>query len=252
MLSQVAGEGVWISSIAAGQLKSRRRQLPAHAVGTSAAGGRQDRVRVKGIYRALAYESEKPLEQLLRRRSSPPTSTHRRRPGSLFTDRRASTTSAPARRHEVTSVYELPVDPKGLTLDGARALARRFTAVEEELGGSARRPRPEARLHARPAQRRSRPRVPGLELAPVGDHDRRLGRERGLARRAAAVGARDRDRVRGRRRGRRASRSGGAGSRRRSRSAAASTSRRSRPARARGAARDGRRRRRRASRSPTG
>jgi len=89
---------------------------------------------VKGIYRALAYQTEQQYwnnfytdiypEDL---DSSPP-------PGFAFTDR--LTLYRLVGRiggFSVENVYELPVDPKGLTLDTARGLATRIDAVEQAL-----------------------------------------------------------------------------------------------------------------------
>ena len=134
ILSRADGDGLWISDIAAGQLGVRAGDTFKLNGSDFNGGGRDVPVRVKGIYRALAYQPRKPYwnnffaDIYTGDLDSPPP------PGFAFTDRRnlyelvhrmgGST---------VESVYELPVDPKGLTLDTARSLAARFDSVELAL-----------------------------------------------------------------------------------------------------------------------
>ena len=133
-LSQVPGDGVWISDIAAGQLHVKPGGT-FDLTGSDFNGNQTNvPVRVKGIYRALAYETAKPYwytffadifpEDL----DSPPP------PGFAFTDRLALyRLVGKVGGLSVANVYELPVDPKGLTLDTARSLATRFDTVEQAL-----------------------------------------------------------------------------------------------------------------------
>ena len=133
ILSRAGGDGLWISDIAAGQLGVKAGDT-FKLTGADFNGGGVP-VRVKGIYRALAYQTEKPYwnnffadiynEDL----DSPPP------PGFAFTDR-SNLYELVGRigGSTVESVYELPVDPKGLTLDTARSLATRFDSVEAALG----------------------------------------------------------------------------------------------------------------------
>jgi putative ABC transport system permease protein len=132
-LSQVGGNGVWISDLAAGQLgvKAGDRFKLTGADFTSSTSAS---VRVKGIYRALAYETDKPYwvnfyqDIFPSNPDSPPPATF------AFTDR--ETLYALVERiggASVESVYELPVDPDGLTLDEGRSLASRFRSVQALL-----------------------------------------------------------------------------------------------------------------------
>ena len=136
ILSRAGGDGLWISDIAAGQLGVKAGDTFKLTGSDFNGGGRDMPVRVKGIYRALAYQTEKPYWNNFFADIYPGDLDSPPPPGFAFTDRqrrvRARRAGSAARRSR--RVYELPVDPKGLTLDTARSLAARFDSVEEALG----------------------------------------------------------------------------------------------------------------------
>src|SRR5262245_4573919 len=133
-LSQVPGDGLWISDIAAGQLKVKAGDH-FNLTGSDFQGGGHDvPVRVKGIYRALAYQTEKPYWNNFYRDIYPEDLDSPPPPGFAFTDRRGVLELAKrVGGLTIQTRYELPVDPKGLTLDTARGLARRFHTLEQAL-----------------------------------------------------------------------------------------------------------------------
>jgi putative ABC transport system permease protein len=136
VLSQAPGAGLWISDIAAGQLHVKAGDRFELTGSDFSGGGRDVPVRVKGIYRALAYQSAKPYWNNFLRDIYPSDLDSPPPPTFAFTDRRGI--YALANRiggATIESVYELPVEPGGLTLDDARALASRFAAVESALEG---------------------------------------------------------------------------------------------------------------------
>ena len=131
VLSRSGGNGVWISSLAAEGLDVRAGDTFTLA-GLS---GRDVRVRVKGIYRALANEPQTtPYWNNFYRDIYPPNFDSPPAPSFVFTDRTElfrlvhALGGAP-----IESVYEIPVDPRNLTLADARSLTGRFSAVRRTL-----------------------------------------------------------------------------------------------------------------------
>src|SRR5262245_40497912 len=134
ILSQTGGDGLWLSHLAANALGVKPGDRFELVGSDFSGGGRNVPVRVKGIYRALAYETERPYwnnffaEIYPGDLDSPPPPTF------AFTDRRTLYRLASAvGGSSVESIYELPVDPDGLTLDTARSLAERFDGVDKLL-----------------------------------------------------------------------------------------------------------------------
>src|SRR5262249_11654464 len=133
-LSQVPGDGLWISDIAAGQLKVKAGDH-FNLTGSDFQGGGHDvPARVKGIYRALASQTAKPYWNSIYRDIYPEDLDSPPPPGFAFTDRRSVLDLAKrVGGLTIETRYELPVDPKGLTLDTARGLATRFNAIEQAM-----------------------------------------------------------------------------------------------------------------------
>ena len=162
-------------------------------------------MRVKGIYRALAYETEKPFwnnffaDIYPANLDSPPPPTF------AFTDRRTVFELVNALGgSSIEHVYELPVEPEGP--DARRGPARsRSASTRSSATLALPRGTLARKLRCTPEFRVFSFGGPSgclrLELAAAGDRDRRLGRERGLAGRAAALvasgsGSRSRSRPR--------------------------------------------------------
>jgi putative ABC transport system permease protein len=135
VLDRTDGPGVWIADLAA-------RGLHVKPGGTFELSGfdargrsREVSVRVKGIYRALAYEAPRPYwanfyEDVfpLDLDSPPPPTFLIVGRGELF--RLVHALGAGA---AMESIHELPVDPRHLTLPAGRDLADRFAAVRLSL-----------------------------------------------------------------------------------------------------------------------
>ena len=141
ILSRTAGDGLWLSHLAARALGVKPGDHFELAGSDYSGGGRNVRVRVKGVYRALAYEAERPewsnffADIFSDSLDDPPPPTF------AFTDRRDLLALMQAVGGlSVESHYELPVEPRGLTLDDARSLAQRFGVVEQAVA------RPRGRL----------------------------------------------------------------------------------------------------------
>jgi putative ABC transport system permease protein len=134
VLSQAGGEGVWLSHLAADALNVEAGDRFELVGSDFAGGGANVGVRVKGIYRALAYEAPRPYwfnfsaEIFPADLDSPPPPTF------AFADRSTAFRLVKALGgSSLETVYELPVDPGGLTLDTARSLAARFEGVQRTL-----------------------------------------------------------------------------------------------------------------------
>ncbi len=134
VLGHARGPGIWIADTTA-------RALRVHPGGTILLTGtsrtsrpRTARVRVKGIYRALAYERERPYwsnfnDAIYPQNPDAPVPTP-----FAFTSR--SELLALLGKLEAggfSATHELPVDPRHLTLAGARSLDRRVGALDQEL-----------------------------------------------------------------------------------------------------------------------
>jgi hypothetical protein len=134
VLERTRGPGVWISDLAARGLHVKPGAT-FDLTGFDRRGrSRSLAVRVKGIYRALAYQPRRPYwanfyEDIypLDLDSPPP-------PTFVLVSRAELYRLVHALGGgDVESVYELPVDPRHLTLPAARALAERFAAVRRAL-----------------------------------------------------------------------------------------------------------------------
>jgi putative ABC transport system permease protein len=134
VLSRTGGHGLWISHLAANALGVKAGDRFELVGSDYSGGGRNVGVRVKGVYRALAYEEERPFwsnffaDIFSSDPDSPPPPTF------AFGDRRDVVALVKAVGGlSVETVYELPVDPRRLTLDEARSLAERFDLVDRTL-----------------------------------------------------------------------------------------------------------------------
>lgn len=133
ILTRVGGGGVWISHLAANGLHVKAGDMfQLTGVGLSP---KVVTLRVKGIYRALAYESQtRPYWINFNRDIYPATLDAIPPPSFAFTGRRELLGLVHALgRAVVESTYEVPVDGSRLTLPSARALDRRFEAARQTL-----------------------------------------------------------------------------------------------------------------------
>jgi putative ABC transport system permease protein len=139
ILSRVSGEGVWISNLTADQsgLKAGGtltiRDFAGGPAFPSSSGHMSNRLRVVGIYRALPYSPLTPYWTNLfddawaqSEDASPP-------PTYVFLPRNELYRLAVTGGGSVTTMAELPIDPKGMTLPEARSLVARFTAIARAL-----------------------------------------------------------------------------------------------------------------------
>jgi putative ABC transport system permease protein len=136
VLAQVSGPGVFISD------------LTAHAIGARPGGtlrlvgfatfGRaaSPRLRVKGIYRALAHTAETDYWGNLYQEIYPSCLDCDVPPPYVLTSSAALLRVVAGSRGAIEQIVELPVDPDGITLARARALDRRFDAVRGALRSS--------------------------------------------------------------------------------------------------------------------
>jgi putative ABC transport system permease protein len=135
VLAQVAGSGVWISDLTAKDAgvkpgeTVRLEGLQSYLRPTS------PRLRVKGIYRALAYSPESDYWGNLYQEIYPrPPDGGVPPPYVLMTN--SALLHVLANRSGGASTVDLPADSSGLTLSGARALARKFDALRHTLRSS--------------------------------------------------------------------------------------------------------------------
>jgi putative ABC transport system permease protein len=164
-ISQTSGPGVWIDDVTAHALHLK----PGghfHLTGYRLLKGRQTAqtkltLRVKGIYRTLAYEPETPywvnfFEDIYPQGLDAPP------PPSFVFMSRAELFQLVTKvgGSGFTEVDQLPVDPNGLTLQDARGLVKRFAAVQLNL----RRAR-SSFAHALSCRPQSRGRVVGFPSA---------------------------------------------------------------------------------------
>jgi putative ABC transport system permease protein len=144
ILSRVSGPGVWISSIVADteHLKAGSTLRLANSFGS----GRPLAMRIAGVYRALAHSPETSYwinfdEQIYQQDpdSPPPPSfvfvTNSRLFHALLATGQAQGRSAGG-ASGVATVLELPVDPRGMTLQDARRLEAALATVPERLRGT--------------------------------------------------------------------------------------------------------------------
>ena len=140
VLTQVSGDGVWISNITAHEggfraggnvainVVARRPDLG--AVGHAA----RLELRVKGIYRALAQSPSTPYWINLYQDIYPQNLDASPPPSYLFVSRdEAYRLANVVGEGALATMAELPIDPKGMTLAKARALDRRFGAIRRAL-----------------------------------------------------------------------------------------------------------------------
>ncbi len=152
VLARTGGPGVWISDLAARGLHLRPGGS-FELIGFDRRGrSRSVPVRVKGIYRALAYQERRPywanfyedIYPLDLDSPPPPTFV-------LVSRTQLHRLVRSLGGADVESVYELPVDPRHLTLPAARRLAERFARVQRTLTAghtaAAQKLCPQPRLH---------------------------------------------------------------------------------------------------------
>jgi putative ABC transport system permease protein len=138
VLAQTSGPGVWIADLTAKALHVKPGGS-FHFPGVRIVNGRPTKpitltLRVKGIYHALAYEPESPYWVNFYEDVYPQSLDASPPPPFVFVGRSALfSLMARLGGAEFNDVYQLPVDPKGLTLHDARGLVRRFAAIESSV-----------------------------------------------------------------------------------------------------------------------
>lgn len=152
ILAQTKGPGVWIASLTA-QLGHLKPGDLLHFNGSSTGGSGHATLRIKGIYRALSHSPQTPYWVHFFEDIYPATPDDSPPPSYVFVGMRdlftvlektgagAFGAQAPgsigASSGQARTMVEFPVNPKGLTLAGARSLERRFERVERALPASA-------------------------------------------------------------------------------------------------------------------
>ena len=133
-LAQVPGAGIWISDVTARALRVRPGGRITFTSSSFLGGNHAISERVKGIYRALAYQPESPywvnfrsLIYPLTPDLSPPSPFAFATPSELF--RLQSLLGG----GQLDSITEFPVDPRNVTLPIARRLAAGFAMVNHQL-----------------------------------------------------------------------------------------------------------------------
>jgi putative ABC transport system permease protein len=137
-LARVPGRGVWISDITAHDAGLK----PGDAFrvdGLPSANGRgSPSLRVKGIYRALAHSAETDYWGNLYEQIYPECGDCDVPPPFVLIEQQALFRLLGGRSTTIDSMVELPVDPRNLTLEGARRLNGGLEALQRDL--------PQARL----------------------------------------------------------------------------------------------------------
>ena len=139
ILTQTSGPGVWIDEVTAKALnvkpgKSIRLggEPGLRGVATGAAV-----LRVKGIYRPLSYQTQTPYWVNFYQDIYPQSLDASPPPAFVLMSRPTFFgTLAKLGGGDFDEVFQLPVDPSGLTLQDARGLVRRFAAVNHTIAGT--------------------------------------------------------------------------------------------------------------------
>jgi putative ABC transport system permease protein len=136
VLAKTGGSGIWISDITAHSLRAKPGDTIRLEGLRSYSRPRSPRVRVKGIYEALAHTAETDYWGNLYQEIYPrtldadvPPPYALVRPDQLFG-------LFAGYSQPIEQGVELPVDPKGMTLAQARSLDKRFTSVRGALRSS--------------------------------------------------------------------------------------------------------------------
>jgi putative ABC transport system permease protein len=129
MLSEVAGPGVWISDISAQAAGIRAGDIVRVGGLESFARPTEPRLRVKGIYRALAHEPQSDYWTNLFQEIYPQSLNANVPPSFVFLPPAQLSGLLAGSHAAITESVELPIDSRGLTLEAARALATRFVRL---------------------------------------------------------------------------------------------------------------------------
>lgn len=136
VLRQVAGPGVWVSDITA-QASGVRPGDMVRVEGVEASGRPvTPQVRVKGIYRALAHEPETDYWTNLFQEIYPQCLDCNVPPSFVFLPPGELSRVVAGSHLTVESTVELPIQPAGLTLQGAQKLTGEFASLRRRLDSS--------------------------------------------------------------------------------------------------------------------
>jgi putative ABC transport system permease protein len=130
VLNQVSGPGVWVADITAADAGGLHPGDIVRLDGLESSTRPQSpRVRIKGIYRALAHSPETDYWGNLYQEIYPQGVDGDVPPPYVFMDQSALFRLVGGRNATIQTKIDLPVDPHSLTLTGARTLDRQFSAV---------------------------------------------------------------------------------------------------------------------------
>jgi putative ABC transport system permease protein len=132
-LAQVSGPGVWLSDITADDAGLKPGDVFRVDGLTSVNGRASPALRVKGIYRALAHSPGTDYWGNLFEEIYPGCDDCDVPPPFVLMDERSLFRILGNRTSTIDSMLELPVDPRSLTLAGARALNGKFDALRTNL-----------------------------------------------------------------------------------------------------------------------
>ena len=136
VLSRVAGAGVWISDITA-QAAGVKAGDSVKLTGLGGLGRADEPLlRVKGVYRALAHMPQTDYWTNFFQEIYPQGIDAPVPPSFVFVSPARLNQLVAGSQTALTDTVELPIDPAGLTLQGARALTAKIAALPAELRGS--------------------------------------------------------------------------------------------------------------------